>query len=80
MPFVIVYQLQEGLEVCRSDEEESSLLFDEAVLDLLLCDEGDRERVGNALADPDEEGAVHVDARKHFLGLLATPRSVKPRL
>ena len=45
----------------RPDEEQSALLLDQAVLDLLLCDEGDGERVGDALADSNEESSVHVD-------------------
>jgi len=80
MPFVVMNELDEGLEVRRSDEEEPSLLLDEAVLDLLLGDEGDGERVGHALAHSDQKTSVHVDPRQHVFGLLTTPRAVKPRL
>jgi hypothetical protein len=50
------------------------------VLDLLLGDEGDGERVGHALAHSDQKTSVHVDPRQHVFGLLTTPRAVKPRL
>ena len=54
-------EIQKGFEVSRSDEEQSSFLLDQAVLDLLLCDEGDGERVGDALSNPDQKRPVHVD-------------------
>jgi len=50
------------------------------VLDLLLCDEGDGERVGNPLAHPDEKGAVRVDPGQDVLCLLPAPAAVEPRL
>ena len=54
-------EIQKGFEVSRSDEEQSSFLLDQAVLDLLLCDEGDGERVWDALSNPDQKRPVHVD-------------------
>ena len=80
MVLVIVNQIDEGLEVGRSDQEESSFLLDQAVLDLLLSDEGDGKRVWHPFADPDQERSVHVDPRQDVLGLLPTPGPVKPRL
>jgi hypothetical protein len=50
------------------------------MLDLLLGDEGDGERVGNAFSDSNEKSPVHVDAGQHVLGLLPTPSAVKPGL
>ena len=50
------------------------------MLDLLLGDEGDGERVGNPLTDTNEESPVKVDAGQHVFGLLPTPRAVKPGL
>ena len=80
MVLVVVNQIDEGLELGRADEEEPAFLLDQAVLDLLLGDERDRERVGNSLAHSDQKRPVDVDPRQDVLGLLPAPGAVEPGL
>ena len=80
MVLVVVNQIYEGLELGRADEEEPAFLLDQAVLDLLLGDERDRERVGNSLADSDQKRPIDVDPRQDVLGLLPAPGAVEPGL
>ena len=80
MLFVIVDEVDERLELRRSDEKQASLLLHKAVLDLLLCDERDGKGIWHTLANPDQKCAVRVDPRQNLFGLLPAPVPVKPWL